>query len=1169
LQTSGAFTNYVLTLPNAQGGANTILQNNGTGVLSWVSNAANVNNAASLTNGKMWLGNSGNVAVEVAMSGDATISNAGLLSLKSTGTAGTYWKVITDAQGRVTSGSALASGDVTTALGYTPASANAGYVNGGNTFAGNATIGLNDNYNLGIKTAGSTRMTIDNTGNVGVGTTSPLNKLDVNGGVAIGSYAGTNAAPSNGLIVSGQTLIGSSTDFTDTLGPHSLAVTGPDAKNIFAISNSAGTVKASMYLYELGTDQMQFGTITNSNFGFFVNNGTPQLSINTNGGMTVGTYANTGTFAVGPANGLAVSGSVGIGTSSPATKLDVNGSVRVGTDATSCAAGIAGAIRYNAGNVEYCNGTSWTAFAAAGAGITSLNGLTGSSQTFATPGTSGNAPAWSFAGSTHTLNIPMASASGSVTAGLLSNTDYAAFNSKMSSALPSTQVWVGNASGAAAAVSLGGDVASITNAGVVTLKSVGTAGTYWKVVTDAQGRVTSGGALASGDVTTALGYTPASSTAGYVNGGNSFTGNATIGLNDNYNLGIKTGGSTRMTVTSAGYVGVGTTTPGTIFTVKGVSGPITPSLSADGGAMTIDNGGDLQLQIGEATGAPSVYLQSKRSTNDGTAWPIALNPLGGNVGIGTANPKAALDIAANSIHLQVVTPGTSATDEADINLVTLSNGNVLGNAGNKGWQINGKGNAYTGQQNNFGISYWNGSAWANNFSMLPSGYVGIGTAAPGYTLDMGSRTDAVRLPSGLDATRPSNAAGLIRYNTTSNVVEFNNGSGWNALASAGASITTLNGLTAASQTFAIGTSGNSPAFSSATATHTLNIPMASASGSVTAGLISNTDYAAFNSKMSSALPSTQVWVGNASGAAAAVSLGGDISSITNAGSVTLNKTTTGVANKILSLDGSSIGTMSGLALTNTGTVTLSAQTSSSTYGLKWPAAAPTGNQFLQVDSSGNFTWVSNAPSIANKAALTNGSIWVGNASGIAVELTPGTANNILYGSSTTAWASGTADTAGIVDKSSTQTISGAKTFSSTVTSSIASGSTAFDAGNGNIKAGSGGTTTTGGGQIYAGGYASATNTIDFNKGNVQTTSYDCAAVIQLNNMQSGGSYTLVVTGGSATKCTFNDGGGATFSDTSFAPTNAARTASSHTVYTFVKIGARVYVSWIPGFGTAQ
>jgi len=45
-------------------------------------------------------------------------------------------------------------------------------------------------------------------GNVGIGVTNTVNKLDINGGVAIGSYAGVYGAPANGLLVSGNVGIG-------------------------------------------------------------------------------------------------------------------------------------------------------------------------------------------------------------------------------------------------------------------------------------------------------------------------------------------------------------------------------------------------------------------------------------------------------------------------------------------------------------------------------------------------------------------------------------------------------------------------------------------------------------------------------------------------------------------------------------------------------------------------------------------------------------------------------------------------------------------------------------------------------------------------------------------------------------------------------------------------
>jgi len=63
------------------------------------------------------------------------------------------------------------------------------------------------------------------------------------------------------------------------------------------------------------------------------------------------------------------------------------------------------------------------------AGITTLNTLTATTQTFGTPGTSGTAPNWSSVTSTHTLNIPLATTA-SVTAGLISKTEFDTFNGK-------------------------------------------------------------------------------------------------------------------------------------------------------------------------------------------------------------------------------------------------------------------------------------------------------------------------------------------------------------------------------------------------------------------------------------------------------------------------------------------------------------------------------------------------------------------------------------------------------------------------------------------------------------------------------------------------------------------------------------------------------------------
>jgi len=68
--------------------------------------------------------------------------------------------------------------------------------------------------------------------------------------------------------------------------------------------------------------------------------------------------------------------------------------------------------------------------------------------------------------------------------------------------------------------------------------------------------------------------------------------------------------------------------------------------------------------------------------------------------------------------------------------------------------------------------------------------IGIGTATPGFSLDMSSQTDALALPSGTDAQRVGGTAGVIRFNTESGTYEgTSDGSTWTSFAVAGAAPT--------------------------------------------------------------------------------------------------------------------------------------------------------------------------------------------------------------------------------------------------------------------------------------------------------------------------------------------------------------------------------------------
>lgn len=386
-----------------------------------------------------------------------------------------------------------------------------------------------------------------------------------------------------------------------------------------------------------GVARMQFNAIGIS--GFSVGN----PLINTDGSFaTTPPYSFVGDSQMGMYRatagvlGFTVTGSermritssaVGINTSTPRTALDVSGGLRIGAEPATCSVTLAGTLRYESGNIEYCNGISWSPFGVAGAGITNFNGSTSGSQTLANS-LNGTTPAFVTVNGIHTLNIPFASAA-ATTAGLISYSDYLNFSNKVTSSAAAIAQALGYTPAASGSFVLSSsainsalgftaaDAASVTTA-TANISSVSSA-----VAT----KITSSAAA----IAQTLGYVPAASgsmvsSQWTTNGANinySSTGNVGIGLglsSPSYKLALS--GTTLADRTIAiNNVPV-------VYLPDQVS--FTTSIAVGNGLRSLSYVSALDGAYNTATGINAMMVNSRGSFNTATGgFALAQNTTGG------------------------------------------------------------------------------------------------------------------------------------------------------------------------------------------------------------------------------------------------------------------------------------------------------------------------------------------------------------------------------------------------------------------------------------------------------------------------------------------------------------------------------------------------------------
>lgn len=142
---------------------------------------------------------------------------------------------------------------------------------------------------------------------------------------------------------------------------------------------------------------------------------------------------------------------------------------------------------------------------------------------------------------------------------------------------------------------------------------------------------------------------------------------------------LETYGNTDL-ATVTGNVGIGTTSPQAKLHAVQSGGNVNPSLTYNSSAAYILNTAGADLAMGVLTAGPWSYWMQARSWGN-ASLPLAFNPSGGNVGIGTTNPDAKLTVTGSSD----ITTGMSSVGE--ISMKDSAPQINFDDADNKDWAI--------------------------------------------------------------------------------------------------------------------------------------------------------------------------------------------------------------------------------------------------------------------------------------------------------------------------------------------------------------------------------------------------------------------------------------------------------------------------------------------------
>ncbi|MES3037881.1 MAG: hypothetical protein V4736_08245 [Bdellovibrionota bacterium] len=999
---------------------------------------AAVSNASTLNNGKLWLGDGSNKAQEQTMSGDASITNTGTITVaasaittsKLNDQAVSFAKMQNIATNKLLGRSTAASGSpeelsigsgltltagTLSSTGLTSFPLLAPYGTAGApsysfsavTDAGMYSSASND---LSFATGGANRMTIANGGRVGIGTTNPLSPLDI--------LTSSNAAA------------GGTVSFQNTLNFGS-SVAQFTSKNDLGIQISTG-ITSSAYAGNFGAGAGYLTTSAGGGLNLATTHASGVIRLFTNGNAPTNERMRIDQL-----------GNVGIGTNNPGASLDVYGAIRMSGQTSGFVAlkspAVSGSVTYTlpsadgsagqalstngagilywsaagaptvTGSAALANGSIWVGDGSNVAQVRTLTGDVSISNTGVSAITNNSvtsAKILDSAVTTSKLNdqsvtygkLQNVTASqrllGRATAGAgsaeelslgsgltLTGTILSVANpTVVGSALNSAQMWLGNAGNVAAAVTMSGD-GSLTNTGTFTVAN--NTVTYAKmqdVSASARllGRATAGAGDAE-ELTIGSGLTLTGTTIS-ASGTNSFPMLAPYGTaaapsysfssvadagmysSVSNDLSFATNGTNRLTVMNGGNVGIGTTAPKQKFESRGPSGVPATSGTVDGGFFRLSNTtNNVVTNMGQINGGSwAFWIQNTNAVNLNNTFPIALNPNGGNVGIGTSIPAARLAVSGDA----TIGKTTAANGTLDVNGSIVMSGSSSGYNGFRAPAVAGttiwtlpSADGSAGQSlstNGAGILYWSaaGAPTVTGAAALANGSIWVGD---------GSNVAQVRTLTG-DISISNTGVGTITNNSVTSAKILDQAVTYAKLQNVSATQRLLGRATAGA--------GSAEELSLGSGLTLTGTTLSVANPTV----------------VGSALNSAQMWLGSASNLAAAVTMSGD-GSLTDTGSFAIaNDKITYAKMQNVSASARLLGRATagagdaeeltiGSGLTLTGTTISASGTNSFPMLAPYGTAAAPSYSFSSVTNAGMYSSASNDLSLAtggfNRMTVSN------------------------------------------------------------------------------------------------------------------------------------------------------------------------------------------------------